>query len=292
MKKVILLLAVVLNAAPLLADSTQTNNAFASPADASSYALGMYFGRTLQQRGVDSQHGIDINIDTFARGFKDAQSGGQPLLTPQQMNQMLQDISKTVAANDAKVRAALAAKNLASAEAFFATNKDSPGVVTLTNGLEYRVVTQGAGPVPARTDRVTVTFHSSLLDGTELESTPPGHPAQIPLNARSLPPGLADVLTRMSVGSVWEAWIPANLAYGERGAGTIPPNATLKFNLQLLGITPNVTPPPPQPSAPLSSDIIAVPSAEEQKQGKKPYTLTPDQVRQIQLQMQQTNGAK
>jgi hypothetical protein len=99
---------------------------------------------------------------------------------------------------------------------------------------------------------------------------------------------MQEALTNMPVGSVWNIWIPPALAYGVNSRDPIPPDAGLVFHLQLISIDGNTPPPAPAP-APLSSDIIAVPSSQDRKNGKIPYTLTPEQVQQMQSQAQ-TNG--
>ena len=126
------------------------------------------------------------------------------------------------------------------------------------------------------------------MDGTQIESTATsGHPAQIPLNAPGVPHGLAEALTTMKVGSVWDVWMPSSLAFGDQGMRSVPPGAALKFHIELVSIATNAPPPRPQP---LTSDIIAVPSAADIKKGAKPYTLTPQQVQQMQTQAQTNNA--
>ncbi len=294
MKRTILFLALSLNVTPLLADDSamQSTNLTSNDRERASYAMGMWYGRFLQQRGID-----DAIVDRGAmmRGLNDSLSGAPTQLTLQEMSQALRDYQKTITANQAQMQARTAATNLAIGEAFLATNKDAAGVAVLPDGLQYKILTDGPGPVPAPTNRVTVSYECDLLDGTVIESSAQaGRPAQIPINAPGVIPGLKEALTHMTVGSVWDVWMPANLGYGPRGFRDIPPDASLKFHIQLLGIAqPPSAPPPP---APLTSDIIAVPSAADIAKGKKPYTLTPDQVRQMQMEAQtnqaQSNGMK
>lgn len=290
MKKIILLLALSINAIPLLADDSaqgtnQESNLLPDSRERASYAMGMYYGHFLQQRGIS---GNVIDSDTLIRGLNDALSGGHTLLTPQEMSQALRDYQQVMAANQMKMQQQLAAKNLADDNRFFAVNGTAPGVVTLPGGLQYRIVTPGSGPLPSPTDMIRISYQLSLLNGASIQNTPSSG-ILMPLGSSSIIPGMREAFTNMPVGSVWDLWIPPSLAYGEHGRGPIPPNSALSFHVQLLSISTN-TPPPAPPQAPLTSDIIAVPSAQDLKNGKKPYTLTPEQVQQLQSQAQ-TNGS-
>jgi len=132
---------------------------------------------------------------------------------------------------------AVSAKNQqAASQAYLTENQAKAGVVTLPSGLQYKVLVEGTGPKPLATDTVTVHYRGTLVDGTEFDSSlRRGTPASFPV-ARVIP-GWTEALQRMPVGSKWELVIPADLAYGMRGsAPTIPPMATLIFEVELLGI--------------------------------------------------------
>ena len=121
-------------------------------------------------------------------------------------------------------------------EVFLAANQKKPGVVTLRDGLQYKILTQGRGPRPTINDTVTVNYAGTLIDGTEFDSSyKRGEPASFPVNA--VIPGWVEALQLMRVGSTWELYIPANLAYGEQGAPpAIGPNETLIFKVNLIKI--------------------------------------------------------
>ena len=127
-------------------------------------------------------------------------------------------------------------KNKRLGEAFLSTNKLKPEVVTLPDGLQYKILVDGSGPKPAVNDVVTVNYAGKLIDGTEFDSSyKRGEPASFPVSG--VIPGWVEALQMMNVGSTWELYIPANLAYGETGAPpSIGPNETLIFKVQLLGI--------------------------------------------------------
>jgi FKBP-type peptidyl-prolyl cis-trans isomerase FklB len=121
-------------------------------------------------------------------------------------------------------------------EAFLAQNKTQPGVITLPDGLQYKVIQDGSGPKPSGNDIVSVHYSGTLIDGTEFDSSyRRGEPASFPVNG--VIPGWTEALKMMRTGSTWMLYIPASLAYGERGAPpVIGPNETLIFKVELLGI--------------------------------------------------------
>jgi FKBP-type peptidyl-prolyl cis-trans isomerase FklB len=266
-----IILAVIFSAgvvAPVFADGT---NSLPDEKSRVSYAIGMMTGRSWQQQGVD------FDVDLYARGIKDGQSGGATLLTPQQAQETISTFKKEFAAKQQQRRIELAAKNKAEGETFLATNKNNPGVVTLPDGLQYQIITNGTGAMPSSNDVVTVNYSGTLLDGTEFDSSyKHGRPAQFPVGR--VIHGWTEALMKMTVGSKWKLFIPAELAYREQGRPGIPPNATLIFEVELLDA--KIPPPPP----PLTSDIIKVPSAEEMKKGAKIETIKPEDVQTMQSQ--------
>jgi FKBP-type peptidyl-prolyl cis-trans isomerase FklB len=239
-----------------------------------SYAIGMTIGSNFKQQG------IDVDDTLFMRGVKDAQSGGATLLTSQEMQATLKDFQQEMQAKRVRMREEMAMTNKLEGVAFMATNKNSPGVITLPDGLQYKVLTVGTGAKPTVDSTVTVNYRGTLLNGTEFDSsTKAGHPLEI--QANHVMPGWTEALTNMTIGSKWQLFIPGELAYGEQGRRGIPPNSTLIFEVELLGA--KATPPPP-PAVPLTSDIIKVPSAEEMKKGAKIETLKPEDVQKLQSQ--------
>jgi FKBP-type peptidyl-prolyl cis-trans isomerase len=175
------------------------------------------------------------------------------------MQSTLKAFQKEFAAKQQAIRAQEAVKNKADGEAFLAANKKNDGVITLPDGLQYLVITNGSGPTPSPEDRVSVNYRGTLIDGTEFDSSyKRGQPAEFPVTA--VIHGWTEALEKMNVGSKWKLFIPSDLAYGERGRPGIPPNAVLIFDLELLATKANPTPPSSPASQPLTSDIIKVPS--------------------------------
>jgi peptidylprolyl isomerase/FKBP-type peptidyl-prolyl cis-trans isomerase FklB len=123
---------------------------------------------------------------------------------------------------------------------FLAKNAKEAGVVTLPDGLQYKVLHSGpaGAPSPQRGDEIKINYEGALIDGTVFDSTyRKGQPAVMGLE--DLVPGWMEALPKMHVGDVWYLYLPSRLGYGERGAGgVIPPNAVLVFKIELLGVLP------------------------------------------------------
>jgi FKBP-type peptidyl-prolyl cis-trans isomerase FklB len=282
MKKLFVTMFCLGLAAPLFADGT---NQLADEKSRVSYAIGMMTGHQWKQQD------IDFDPDTYARGIKDALTGGATLLTQEQAQQTIDTFKKEFTAKQQQKRTELTAKNKTDGEAFLTTNKINAGIkllsVTLPDGktseLQYLVLTNGTGAVPAASDTVSVNYRGTLLDGTEFDSSyKRGQPASFPVGG--VIRGWTEALKTMPVGSKWKLFIPSELAYGEQGNRGIPPNSTLIFEVELLGIQAPTPPPVTTPVAPLTSDIIKVPSAEELKKGAKIETIKPEDVQKYQSQ--------
>jgi FKBP-type peptidyl-prolyl cis-trans isomerase FklB len=264
-------------AASLLADDT---NILSDMQSRDSYAVGMMMGQRWKQEG------IDLNDDVFLRGLRDAKAGTNMLMTEKEMSDTLNQFQQMLMAKQQKMRAELGEKNKAEGEAFLATNKNNPGVITLPDGLQYKIITEGSGETPGPDDIVSVNYSGTFIDGKEFDSSyKRGHPAQFRVGG--VIHGWTEALEKMKVGSKWKLFIPSELAYGEQGNSVIPPNATLIFDVELLDAKPS---PPAAPPAPLTSDIIKVPSAEEMKKGAKIEVIKPGDAQK--LENQQTNESK
>ncbi|MCB9448006.1 MAG: FKBP-type peptidyl-prolyl cis-trans isomerase [Flavobacteriales bacterium] len=195
--------------------------------DKVSYSLGVSIGNSLKQQGVTELKPEIIQM-AFADVFqdKDLQVNVQDAETALQTYFMDQQRKKGEASAQ-------------KGEDFLTKNKTEDGVVTLPSGLQYKVLVEGNGAKPGPEDMVTTHYTGTLLDGTVFDSSVErGQPASFPVNG--VIPGWTEALQLMPVGSKWKLWVPANLAYGERGAGgKIGPNETLVFELELLSIQQN-----------------------------------------------------
>jgi FKBP-type peptidyl-prolyl cis-trans isomerase len=123
-------------------------------------------------------------------------------------------------------------------QAFLAQSARRPGTVVRDDGLQYKVVTPGAGNHPAATDQVDVIYTGALINGRVFDQTAPGSVSTF--RAYELIPGWTEALTLMRPGAVWQLILPADLAYGAKGSpgGLIPPNQTLVFVMKLVAIHP------------------------------------------------------
>ena len=210
--------------------------------DKVSYSIGLDIGTTLKRQV------IEVNEELLNTGIQDGLSGKKPLLSEDQVKETMAVFQKEILAKQAEAKKAAAAKNSAEAMKFLAENKTKQDVKTTASGLQYKILKEGSGPTPKPTDTVKVNYRGTVLDGTEFDSSSKrGEPASFPVNR--VIKGWTEALQLMKVGSKYQLFIPADLAYGGRGAGSdIGPNAMLIFDVELLGINPP-TPTPPKPVA-------------------------------------------
>jgi FKBP-type peptidyl-prolyl cis-trans isomerase FklB len=205
--------------------------------DKQSYAIGLNVGQSLHRDGIV----VDPKI--VVRGLQDAMAGGKVLLTDDQIKTVMTDLKNQVRQEQEAKRIAAAETNKKEGAAFLAANATKPGVVTLPSGLQYKILTAGTGPKPSADDKVVCNYRGVLLDNTEFDSSyKRGQPATFPVTG--VIKGWTEALQLMPVGSKWQLFIPADLAYGERGQATIEPNAVLVFEVELLSIAPKAQPAP------------------------------------------------
>ncbi len=191
-----------------------------------SYAVGVQIALSLRQ---DGPH---FDVDALTQAIEDVLAGKQLKLTPEEMQQAFNAFQQKLQDE----RRQVAEENARKGKAFLAANKKKADVVSLPSGLQYQVIKAGKGEKPNLNDSVVVNYRGTLIDGKEFDSSyKRGEPATFTVN--SVIQGWQEVLPLMPVGSHWKVFIPAELAYGERGAGgDIGPNETLVFDIELLSI--------------------------------------------------------
>ena len=198
--------------------------------DKQSYAIGMNVGMSLKQQPID----LDPSI--VAQAVRDTLSGGKPALTEDEVKAVLTELQGELHAKQEAMVQQVGSMNKKEGDAFLAANKGKEGVVTLSSGLQYKILTKGGGPKPAASDTVVCNYRGTLVNGKEFDSSyKRGQPATFPVGG--VIKGWTEALQLMPVESKWQLFVPADLAYGDRGAGPdIGPGATLIFDVELISI--------------------------------------------------------
>jgi FKBP-type peptidyl-prolyl cis-trans isomerase len=234
MRRVVIVLIGLVILLPFLSLATEeekdTDVELKSYAQKLSYMLGQQIGNNIKESPTE------IDVDIFVSGIKDSLKGSKSLLNEEETNEIRKEFSRQIQESRNQKMAALSGKNLKDGQAFLAENKKKEGIVTTDSGLQYKVLKKGDGPTPLSTDKVTVHYRGTLLDGTEFDSSyKRGQPASFQVGG--VIRGWTEALQLMNVGSKYQLFIPSDLAYGQRGAGQrIGPHSMLIFDVELLSI--------------------------------------------------------
>ena len=194
------------------------------PVKRASYGLGVLVANNIRSQGADS-----INTDAFTSGLLDVFQNQLLKLDQQQCNAEVQQYMQVMSTKKAERMKSQGVR-------FLATNKTKPGVISLPSGLQYEVITSGAGKSPVASDRVTVHYTGKLIDGYIFDSSVQrGQPATFALN--QVIAGWTEAIQLMKEGDKWLLYIPYELGYGDRGNGPkIPPYAALIFEVELIKV--------------------------------------------------------
>jgi FKBP-type peptidyl-prolyl cis-trans isomerase FklB len=192
--------------------------------DSVSYSLGLNVAKSVKAQGLE-----EINLDAIMKAFNDVYSDNEQMISDMDAGQCLNSYMQK-----AQMEKSNASKEAGAA--YLAQNKTREGVITTDSGLQYEIITEGAGEKPGLQDEVTTHYHGTLIDGTVFDSSVDrGDPVSFPVGG--VIPGWTEALQMMSVGSKWKLYIPSDLAYGQRGAGgAIGPNEALIFEVELISI--------------------------------------------------------
>tara|TARA_B100001741_G_C16378679_1_gene516734 strand:+ start:73 stop:750 length:678 start_codon:yes stop_codon:yes gene_type:complete len=223
MKKINLLIISV----SLILSACTNKNTYKTPEtemEKVSYSLGVNMASSVKSQGLDT-----VDANAVAKAFEDVFQENDLDISEEESMKILQEYF-------GKLQAEKSAKANEAGAAYLAENKIKEGVITTESGLQYEILVSGNGAKPTTNDQVTVHYHGMLTDGTVFDSSiERGSPATF--GVTQVIKGWTEALQLMSVGDKWKLTIPANLAYGDQGAGgMIGPGATLIFEVELLGI--------------------------------------------------------
>lgn len=205
------------------------------------YIIGLQLGQQLSTqlvKGVNHEcFGADstktISLKNLMAGFITGATGKKALMTIEGANQIAN--SKMEQIKSATMMKQYGS-NKTAGEKWLAANKKKPGVVTLPSGLQYKVIKEGKGAIPADTTQVRVQYEGRTIDGKVFESSYKSGNGPVTMVPSQMIPGWTQALTRMPEGSVWEVYIPQELGYKERQAGEIKPFSTLIFKIELVKV--------------------------------------------------------
>jgi FKBP-type peptidyl-prolyl cis-trans isomerase FkpA/FKBP-type peptidyl-prolyl cis-trans isomerase FklB len=215
--------------AAILASGTALATELETEAQKLGYIIGMDIGASLKQQGAD------LDLDSLVEAIK-ATYNDEPLaLTPEEAASIREGFIAKRQAEAKQQRESMGSINAAEGDKFLLENRGKEGVQITDSGLQYKVVVKGEGAKPAASDKVTVHYRGTLLNGEEFDSSySRNQPTSFQLD--QVIPGWTEGVQLMPVGSKFMFYIPPNLAYGPNGGGPIGPNATLIFEVELLSI--------------------------------------------------------
>ena len=227
MKKYLMILAAVLIAGFLNGPSWAANE-LKTDQEKRSYAIGANVAKNIKQQEVH------VDPALVSQGLLD-ELAGKSLLTDAELGAIMQQLQGEVRQKMKAEFQKASAENKKRGEAFLAENAKKPGVKTLPGGTQYQVLQEGKGKKPTDNDSILCNYRGMLVDGKVFDASQPGKPASFKVS--QVIPGWREALKQMPAGSKWQLVIPADQAYGERGAGNaIGPNETLIFEVELVGI--------------------------------------------------------
>ena len=211
----------------------ETNKTPETEIEKISYSLGVNIASSVKSQGFDS-----LDVNALAKGCSDVLAGDSLDISEEDAMKLLQEFFGKLQAKKQAEAGAQAAQAAQAGVDYLAKNATKEGVITTASGLQYEVITKGGGAKPTINDQLTVHYHGMLTDGTVFDSSVDKEPFKFPLGQGKVIAGWDEALQLMSIGDKWRLTVPSNLAYGERGAPGSPigPNATLVFEVELLGI--------------------------------------------------------
>lgn len=211
-----------------LAPSIYADSALKTTEQKASYTLGSDIANNFRTQG------FEIDVKAFSQGLEDVLKNQPSKLTEDEMIQAVNKIKERMQKRQVDLRKNAAEANLKKGNDFLAENAKKPGVKSLDGGIQYKVLTKGKGSSPTGNDKITAHYRGTLINGTEFDSSY-GRGTPLEFQMGTVIKGWGAALKEMKPGSKWEVYIPADMAYGKRGAGeAIGPNETLIFTIELV----------------------------------------------------------
>jgi FKBP-type peptidyl-prolyl cis-trans isomerase FklB len=231
MKKLFLLLvpALLIMSCKTQKETTRSEPQFNTFRDSVSYVIGADIGKNFKTNG------IDIDLDNMMMGLRDAMAGTDTLFSAQEVQTIIGKFQQEMQKAQTEKASAESVENKAKGEKFLMENKDKEGVITTASGLQYKVMREGSGAKPTAANTVEVNYEGRLLDGSIFDSSY-DRGESISFRLDQVIKGWTEGLQLMSVGSMYELYIPSELGYGDRSIPGIPAGSTLIFKVELLGI--------------------------------------------------------
>jgi FKBP-type peptidyl-prolyl cis-trans isomerase FklB len=192
-----------------------------------SYSLGYQIGQDLKREG------LEFREDSMRRGLRDGLSGASPALDSQEMKQVLLGLKKKLAASERGEEQQRTERRREEDRKFFSENAKREGVVDLPKGLQYQVLREGTGKKPGANDRVKIHYRGPRVVGEAFDKAMGGKTATYKLDTAI--PGLGQALSHMQEGALWRVFIPAALAYDERGPMR---GRAVVFEVELISVEP------------------------------------------------------
>lgn len=192
-----------------------------------SYSLGYQIGEDLKRQGTE------LRPEALQRGIRDGLSGLAPGVEPQQMQQVLAGLKKRLAMDERAQKQKSIEDYRGEGREFLAANAKKEGVVALPSGLQYQVLAEGSGKTPGPNDIVTAHYRGTTLDGAVFYDSHRGEGQPDSFHVGAVIPGMGEALQRMREGDKWRLFVPADLAYGERGPLA---DRALIFEVELVSV--------------------------------------------------------
>lgn len=229
-RTIIFLCSVLIVGLPFCAFAEETAKVPGTEKEKEAYSVGYQLGLRMNFDGAD------LDLDTVMQGMKDATSGKDPVISQQEIREIMLDIRERLRQNQMRKSQELRVSNYEESKSFMEENAKLEGVQTTESGLQYKILQEGSGGPPALEDIVTVHYRGTFIDGTQFDNSyEKGKPQTF--KTGGVIRGWTEALQMMKENAKWQLFIPPNLAYGNTGLpGSIPPNKVLVFEIELLSI--------------------------------------------------------